>query len=161
MRLLELGTPWYPFISIKPFENCRFIFLHFYFSNVTISSPRLTLIIKLHAQDVLNLPTLFRIKSQFLFWPYRKLFGLYWTKCVPYCTCFYLKITPSLKIHEKIVKTDQKQNPLKSIAENDSSLLQCIWIVCTTPELVCGRGGLRYRNTLYVISFSEPCFSAI
>ena len=40
-----------------------------------------------------------------------------------------------------IVKIDKKQNPLKSIAENNSSLLQCIWIVCTTPELVCGRGG--------------------
>ena len=42
-----------------------------------------------------------------------------------------------------IVKIDKKQNPLKSIAENDSSLLQCIWIVCTTPELVCGRGGAK------------------
>ena len=31
-----------------------------------------------------------------------------------------------------IVKFDKKQNPLKSIAENGSSLLQCIWIVCTT-----------------------------
>ena len=40
-----------------------------------------------------------------------------------------------------IVKMDKKQNPLKSIAENDSSLLQCIWIACTTPELVCGGGG--------------------
>ena len=40
-----------------------------------------------------------------------------------------------------IVKIDKKQNPLKSIAENGSSLLQCIWIVCMTPELVCGGGG--------------------
>ena len=63
-----------------------------------------------------------------------------WSKCVPYCTCFCLKITFSLKIHEKIVKIDKKQNPLKSIAENGSSLPQCIWIVCATPELVCGGG---------------------
>ena len=34
----------------------------------------------------------------------------------------------------------QKAKPLKSIAENDSSLPQCIWIFCTTPELVCGGG---------------------
>ena len=39
-----------------------------------------------------------------------------------------------------IVKIDKKQNPLKSIAENGSSLPQCIWIVCPTPELVCGGG---------------------
>ena len=51
-----------------------------------------------------------------------------------------MKITLSLKNHEKIVKIDKKQNPLKSIAENGSSLLQCIWIVCKTPELVCGGG---------------------
>ena len=38
----------------------------------------------------------------------------------------------------KIVKIVKKQNPLKSIAENCSSLLECIWIVCTTPELDCG-----------------------
>ena len=51
-----------------------------------------------------------------------------------------MKITLSLKIRAKIVKIDKKQNPLKYIAENGSSLLQCIWIVCTTPELVCGGG---------------------
>ena len=47
-----------------------------------------------------------------------------------------------LKFTVYIVKIDKKQNPLKSIAENDSSLPQCIWIVCTTPELVlvCGGG---------------------
>ena len=32
----------------------------------------------------------------------------------------------------------KNQNPLKSIAENGSSLPQYIWIFCTTPELVCG-----------------------
>ena len=125
----------------KTFENCRFIFLHFYFSKVIISSLRWALIIKLPMKDVLNLQILFRIRFKFLFWPYRQLFGLYWTKCVPYCTCFYLKITLSLKNHEKIVKIYKKQNPLKSIAENGSSLLQFIWIVCTTPDLVCGGGG--------------------
>ena len=51
-----------------------------------------------------------------------------------------MKITFSLNNDEKIVKTDKKQNPLKSIAENGSSLLQCIRIVCTTPELVFGGG---------------------
>ena len=40
-----------------------------------------------------------------------------------------MKITFSLKNHETIVKIDKKQNPLKSIAENGSSLLQRIWIV--------------------------------
>ena len=40
-----------------------------------------------------------------------------------------------------IVKIDKKQNPLKSIAENGSSLPQCIWIVCPTPELACGERG--------------------
>ena len=43
-----------------------------------------------------------------------------------------------LKFTVYIVKIDKNRNPLKSIAENDSSLPQCIWIVCTTPELVCG-----------------------
>ena len=61
----------------------------------------------------------------------------------------YRKWVSFFKFTVYIVKIDKKQNPLKSIAENDSSLLQCIWIVYTTPELVCGRGGLRYRNTLY------------
>ena len=42
------------------------------------------------------------------------------------------------QIHCIYSKNWQKAKPLKSIAENDSSLLQCIWIVCTTPELVCG-----------------------
>ena len=45
-----------------------------------------------------------------------------------------------LKIHCIYSKIDKNRNPLKSIAENDSSLPQCIWIVCTTPELVCGGG---------------------
>ena len=44
------------------------------------------------------------------------------------------------KVTVYIVKIDKNRNPLKSIAENDSSLPQCIWIVCTTPELVCGGG---------------------
>ena len=39
-----------------------------------------------------------------------------------------------------IVKIDKKQNPLKSTAENDSTLPQCTWFVCPTPELVCGGG---------------------
>ena len=147
MRILQLGTPRYTFTSIKTFENCWFIFLHFHFSKVIISSLRWALIIKLPMQDVLNLPTLFRIRFKLWFLPYRILFGLYSTKRVPYYTYFYLKITLSLKNREKIVKIDKNQNPLKSIAENGSSLLQCIWIVCTTPELVCG-WGLRYRNTL-------------
>ena len=52
----------------------------------------------------------------------------------------YRKWVSFFKFTVYIVKIDKKQNPLKSTAENDSSLLQCIWIVCTTPELVCGRG---------------------
>ena len=52
----------------------------------------------------------------------------------------YRKWVSFLKFTVYIVKIDKKQNPLKSIAENGSSLLQCIWIVCTTPELVCGGG---------------------
>ena len=52
-----------------------------------------------------------------------------------------------LKFTVYIVKFDKKQNPLKSIAENDSSLPQCIWIVCTTPELICGRGGGWHMKT--------------
>ena len=49
-----------------------------------------------------------------------------------------------------MVKFDKKQNPLKLkyITESDYSFPQCIWIICTTPELVYG-GGTRYRNTLY------------
>ena len=44
------------------------------------------------------------------------------------------------KFIEYIEQIDKKQNPLKSIAENGSSLLQCNWIVCTTSELVCEGG---------------------
>ena len=46
-----------------------------------------------------------------------------------------------LKFTVYIVKIDKKQNPLKFIAENGSSLSQCIWIFCQAPELVCGGGG--------------------
>ena len=63
----------------------------------------------------------------------------------------YRKWVSFLKFTVYIVKIDKKQNPLKSIAENGSSLPQCIWIVCPTPELVCGGGGQRYRNTLYIV----------
>ena len=52
----------------------------------------------------------------------------------------YRKWVSFLKFTVYIVKIDKKQNPLKSIAENGSSLPQCIWIVCPTPELVCGGG---------------------
>ena len=46
----------------KPFENSWFVFLHFHFSKVIISSLRWALIIKLPMQDVLNLLKLFRIR---------------------------------------------------------------------------------------------------
>ena len=61
---------------------------------------------------------------------------------LPYFHIFILIGNGSLffKFTVYIVKIDKKRNPLKSIAENDSSLPQCIWIVCTTPELVCGGG---------------------
>ena len=39
-----------------------------------------------------------------------------------------------------MVNMYKKQNPLKSITENGSSLLQCILIISTTPELVCEGG---------------------
>ena len=38
------------------------------------------------------------------------------------------------------MKIDKIQKPLKSIAEIGHSDPLCIWIVCTTPELVCGGG---------------------
>ena len=140
----EVTSTRNPMIHIHINKNLWKLLIHFpaflFFKSHNFSL-RWALIIKLPMQDVLNLPALFRIRFKFLFWPYRKLFGLHWTKCVPYWTCFYLKITLSLKNREKIVKIDKKQNPLKSIAENGSSLLQCIWIVCMTPELVCGGGG--------------------
>ena len=70
----------------------------------------------------------------------------------------YRKWVSFLKFTVYIVKIDKKQNPLKSIAKNCSNLLQCIWIVCMTPELVCGgRGGQRYRNTLYTIFLTFIC----
>ena len=54
-----------------------------------------------------------------------------------------------------MVKIDKKQNPLKSIAENGSSLPQCIWIVCPTPELVCGGGdkGIEIPCICQILSF--------
>jgi len=69
-----------------------------------------------------------------------------WSVLNQMCTLLYLKITLSLKIHGKIVKIDKKQNPLRSIAEGGSGLLQCIWIVCTTPEFVCGGGELSIET---------------
>ena len=67
-----------------------------------------------------------------------------WSVLNQMCTLLHLFLPENhsffKKNHEKIVNIDKKQNPLKSIAENDSSLLQCIWIVCATPELVCGGG---------------------
>ena len=74
-----------------------------------------------------------------------------WSVSNQMCTLLYLFLPenhPIFKNSRKNSKNWPLKKPLKSIAENDSSLLQCIWIVCTTPELVCGRGGLRYRNTL-------------
>ena len=64
---------------------------------------------------------------------------------LPYChiSSPYRKWVSFLKFTVYIVKIDKKQNPLKSIAENGSSLPQCIWIVCPTPELVCGGGGTK------------------
>ena len=38
------------------------------------------------------------------------------------------------------MKIDKIQKPSKSIAEIGHSLPLYIWIVCTTPELVCGGG---------------------
>ena len=52
----------------------------------------------------------------------------------------YRKWVSFLKFTVYIVKIDKKQNPLKSTAENGSSLPQCTWFVCPTPELVCGGG---------------------
>ena len=62
---------------------------------------------------------------------------------LPYFHIFYpyRKWVSFLKFTVYIVKIDKNRNPLKSIAENDFSLSQCIWTVCTTPELVCGGGG--------------------
>ena len=51
-----------------------------------------------------------------------------------------------------IVKIDKKRNPLKSIAENDSSLPQCIWIVCRTPELVCGGGNKVSKHPVDLVT---------
>ena len=48
-----------------------------------------------------------------------------------------------LKITVNIVKIDKKQNALKSIAQNGSSLPQYIWIVCKSHELVCRGGGAK------------------
>ena len=56
-----------------------------------------------------------------------------------------------LKFTVYIVKIDKNRNPLKSIAENDSSLPQCIWIVCTTPELVCGGGNKVSKHPVFKI----------
>ena len=53
---------------------------------------------------------------------------------------FYRKWVSFFKFTVYIVKIDKKQNPLKSISENGSSLPQCIYIVCPTPVLVCGGG---------------------
>ena len=58
------------------------------------------------------------------------------------------------KITVYIVEIDKKRNPLKSIAENDSSLPQCIWIVCTTPELVCGGGGQGIETPCIVSEYT-------
>ena len=52
----------------------------------------------------------------------------------------YAKIGLFLIFTKNIVKIYKIQNDLKSIAENGSSLPQYIWIVCTTPKLVCGEG---------------------
>ena len=52
----------------------------------------------------------------------------------------FFKKTALLKFPVNILKFDKKQNPLKSIAEIFSSLQKCIWIVCTTSELACGKG---------------------
>ena len=67
-----------------------------------------------------------------------------------------------LKIREKIVKIDKTKKYLKSVAEIGSSLPLYIWIVCTTPELVCGGGDkgietpcsvhfIVYRSFLHVL----------
>ena len=52
----------------------------------------------------------------------------------------YRKWVSFLKFTVYIVKIDKKQNSLKSIAENGSSLPQCTWIVFPTSELVYGVG---------------------
>ena len=61
---------------------------------------------------------------------------------LPYFHIFppYRKLVFFLKITVYIVKIDKNQNPSKYTAENESSLPQCIWIVCTTPKLVGGGG---------------------
>ena len=60
-----------------------------------------------------------------------------------------------LKFTVYIVKIDKNRNPLKSIAENDSSLPRCIWIVQHLSWSV--EGGTRYRNTLYRHILSYIC----
>ena len=53
---------------------------------------------------------------------------------------------------------DKRQNPLKSIAENGSSLLQCNWIVCTTPELVCGGGNKVSKHPVCIRYSYIQCY---
>ena len=79
--------------------------------------------------------------------------GMQSHSALPYFHIFILIGNGSLffKFTVYIVKIDKKRNPLKSIAENDSSLPQCIWIVCTTPELVCGGGNKVSKHPVYVI----------
>ena len=71
---------------------------------------------------------------------------------LPYFHIFspYRKWVSFFKFTVYIVKIDKKQNPLKSIAENGSSVLQCIWIVCMTPELACGRGAKVSKHPVYM-----------
>ena len=61
----EVTSTRNPMIHIHINEICWFIFRHFHFSKVTISSLRRALIIKLHMQDVLNLP---HYSESFSFW---------------------------------------------------------------------------------------------
>ena len=69
--------------------------------------------------------------------------------CVPYCPCFYLKITLSLKIREKKSKNGQKKAKHFKIYR----LLQCIWIVYTTSELVCGGENKVSKHPVYYVIF--------
>ena len=82
---------------------------------------------------------------------------------LPYFHIFYpyRKWVSFFKFTVYIVKIDKKRNPLKSIAENLSSLPQCIWIVCTTPELVCGGGGQGIETPCTPVDFPDINFPPI
>ena len=69
---------------------------------------------------------------------------------------FINELASFLKIHEKIVKIDKIQKPLKSIAEIVPCLPLCIWIVCATPGLVCGGGDKGIGTPCICISSKIP-----